>query len=376
MHKLRKKSLTLLVLAALPTSALAALYGFGPAEAWTGQQLTPQASEVSGNIISWGEGFASQMENHFEQTISAIAVATKQESVAANLVASNNVKTSQQLVGAVATQQKADNVAKVISDYSPNTGQGHKTCTVIQKNKTLDRAFASNHVAAQIYINQLDNAPGKLVDSSIEAMNQRYKNHLSNFCTDSEAAAGLCSKSRLPGGDTNASLLFAPATPGSLEDKAQLAYIQNVLGRPDQKTPKAAGASTSGQDYLYYKTRKDGLLSIPAYSLARIKAANTVADSGLSPNQMLEKRTTDYFGGAEAENWSKTLAVQSPRGLMVETLKVGGLQTWLDFQQLQQTQRINANLAALIIAGNDGEKAKVDAAYSQVRQAGIAGGIQ
>lgn len=78
------------------------------------------------------------MENHFEQVISAIAVATKQESIAANLIASNNLKTSQQLVNAVATQQKASEIAEIISKYSPQTGQGYKTFVVIQKNKTLD----------------------------------------------------------------------------------------------------------------------------------------------------------------------------------------------------------------------------------------------
>nr|WP_253341023.1 hypothetical protein [Neisseria sp. HSC-16F19] len=376
LHKKKKLTIAILGIALVPSAAMAALYGFGPAEAWTGAQLTQQAAEVSGNIISWGEGFATQMENHFEQTISAIAVATKQESVAANLIASNNVKASQQLVNAVAAQQKSDKIAEVVANYSPSTGQGHKTCTVIQKNKSLDKAFESSHVAAQLYVGQLDNAPGRLVDSSIDAMNQRYKNHLADFCTDAEAAAGLCQKSKLPGGDTNAALLFAPAKPGSLEDKAQLAYIQNVLGPPDSKVSKAAGSSAAGQDYFLAKARKDVMLSIPAYSLARIKAANTVTDAGMSPNQMLEKRTNDYFGSDEAKEWSKTLAVQAPRGLMVETLKVGGLQTWLDFQQLQQTQRINANLAALLITGNDSEKAKADSAFNNVRGEGISGGVR
>ena len=131
----RKKVLCAFVLM-LPVTAWAALYGTGPAESWTQQQLTAQATQVSGNIIVFGETFAAQMQNHFEQTISAIAVATKQESVAANLIASNNLKSSQQLISAVAAQDKADAVAKAVINYSPTTGQGYKTCTVIQKNKT------------------------------------------------------------------------------------------------------------------------------------------------------------------------------------------------------------------------------------------------
>ena len=360
-----------------PISALAAIYGGGPAEGWTGEQITQQANTVSANIISWGEGFAGQMENHFEQVISAIAVATKQESIAANLIASNNLKTSQQLVNAVATQQKASEIAEIISKYSPQTGQGYKTCVVIQKNKTLDRAFSDTHLAAQAYVAKLDNAPGVLVDSVSNSMSARYKNHLSNFCTDAEDAAGLCKKSKLPGGDMNAAVLFAPAQPESLEDKAQMAYIQNLLGKPDGKLTKSAGASASGQDYLYHKARKDALISIPAYSLARIKAANTInPETGYSTNQLLERRTTDYFGGPEATKWSKVLAGQDQRGLMVETLKVGGLQVWLDFQHLKQTQRINANLAALILVGSDTIKSDLDSAYYEVRQNSVSNGIQ
>ena len=36
-----------------PISALAAIYGGGAAEGWTGEQITQQANTVSANIISW-----------------------------------------------------------------------------------------------------------------------------------------------------------------------------------------------------------------------------------------------------------------------------------------------------------------------------------
>lgn len=370
----QKKILLALILS--PLSALAALYGGGPAETWTNEQLIFQANTVSENIISWGQGFASQMENHFEQVISAIAVATKQESLAANLIANNNVKSSQQLVNAVAAQQRANEISVTISRYSPQTGQGYKTCTVIQKNRTLDRAFSNTHIAAQVYVSKLDNAPGSLVNSVADSMSARYKHHLANFCTDAESDAGLCKKSKLPGGDMNAAVLFSPAKPDSLEDKAQMAYIQNVLGEPDAKLPKTAGANASGQDYFFYKNRKDAILSIPAYSLARIKAANTIDPAtGYSANQLLEKRTNDYFGGSEASKWSKVLAGQDERGLMVETLKVGGLQIWMDLAQLEQTQRINANLAALVLVGADSIKSNLDQSYYEVRQNAITKGI-
>ena len=61
---------------------------------------------------------------------------------------------------------------------------------------------------------------------------------------------------------------------------------------------------------------------------------------------------------------------------MVETLKVGGLQTWLDYQSLQQSQRINVNLAALTIAGKQNEQAKTDMAAGVVIGQSVSGGIR
>lgn len=83
------------------------------------------------------------MENHFEQVISAIAVAT---------------------------QQKSSEIAEIVSKDSPQTGQGYKTCVVIKKIKTLDRAFLDTHLAAQAYVAKLDNVPGVLVDSLSNSM--------------------------------------------------------------------------------------------------------------------------------------------------------------------------------------------------------------
>lgn len=375
---MKKKKIILSIFTIIfPVSAFAALYGFGPAEEWTGQQLTQQAETISSNIITWGEEFAGEMQNHYEKMISAIAVATKQESIAANMIADTNLKTSKQLVNAIAAQEKANEISDIVSKYSPQTGQGYKTCLVIQKNKTLDRAFNDTHVAAQAYITKLDNAPGTLTESTIEAMNNRYKNHLANFCADAEADAGLCKKSKLPGGDTNASILFSPAKPGSLEEEAQLAYIQNVLGRPDSKINKSSGSSVAGQDYFFYKNRKDALVSIPAYSLAKLKAANTInPEVGYSPNQLLEKRVNDYFGGDEAAKWSKVLAVQDSRGLLVETLKIEGMQTWLDYLKLEQTQRINANLAALILISSDPQKNELGNIYKRIKVNSISSGVK
>ncbi|MFP3449578.1 hypothetical protein SB765_32115, partial [Pseudomonas sp. SIMBA_067] len=63
----------------LSSVSYGALYGFGPAEAWTIAQIELLTGTVSANIGAFGTSFGSQMTYKFEQIISAVAIATKQE---------------------------------------------------------------------------------------------------------------------------------------------------------------------------------------------------------------------------------------------------------------------------------------------------------
>jgi hypothetical protein len=174
--------------------------------------------------------------------------------------------------------------------------------------------------------------------------------------------------SSLPGGDTNGALLFEPTDPNSLQQQAQQAYMQHVLGAPDELIAKEAGATPAGQQYMLAKNSKDALMSIPAYSLSMIEAANTRSSElgNKSPNEVLKLRVNQYFGGKEAQDWSKTLTAQSERGLMVEAAKLGGLEIWLHHKQYLQNQRLELNLAALAIAASDEAKANTEARYQQM----------
>jgi len=199
-------------------------------------------------------------------------------------------------------------------------------------------------------------------------MQDRLATHRNKFCTSTEADAGLCSVSTLPGGDTNAALLFEPADEQSLTTDARTAYIQHIMGPPDQALDKIAGATPAGEAYMVQKNRKDSLMSVPAYSLAMIDAANTRSTEfgGKSPNEVLTLRVNQYFGGSEAEQWSGNLARQSQRGLLVEAAKMGGLEVWLHQKQYEQNQRLSANLAALVIASSDRLNGPLEYQYQKV----------
>ena len=333
--------------------AYSALVPSGPAEAWTGEQILIQSNTIINNIGAFTTAYTTQMNYNHQQVMSALKIVTKQEAMSEHQTSDTARKTAQQQANAHLAQVKTKDVIKANLDFNGVTGQGHQTSAVMLNNATVERKFEEINNKAGALVESLDNAPGKLANSITSALEKRIEVHNANFCTQAEADAGLCTLGKLPGADTNSLSLSTPAKPGSIEEKAQVAYIQNVLGTPDPTLPKSAGSTESGQEFLYQKIRKDALLAFPAYSLAAIKESNTIdSETNKTPNQLLTERVNAYFGGPEALEWAKTLSRQQPRGLMVESLKVNGIQTWLKFQHLQQTQRINGNLATLLIAAN------------------------
>lgn len=349
-------------------SASALMYGGGPAEGWTIQQIASMTTSVASNITTFGATFGANMAIKYEEVISAVAIATKQESLAGSVVSDGVKDSAEQLVNAVRAQNLSDQATVAHLNYNSATGQGYEPCLVAAQNRTLDIAFDKTGTAAVASVAALDVAPGRLVGSTGAAMMQRLSDHRNKFCSQAESDAGICTLSALPGGDVNAALLFEPTAPGSLKQQAQAAYIQHVLGAPDQAIPASAGLTPAGQQYMLAKNSKDALLSIPAYSLAMIRAANTQeADfNNKSPNEILKIRVNQYFGGKEAQKWSSVLTAQSERGLMVEAVKMGGLEVWLHHKQFQQNQRLEMNLAALALASGQEAKTSVDAQYERM----------
>lgn len=359
MKKTMRLTLASAALAAafLPT-AHAALYGGGPAENWTIGEIAKQTSEVSGNIASFGVSFATQMQMKFEQLISAISVATSQEALSASTVVDGTRQASSQLVSAVRAQRINSAATQAYLDFNPATGQGFDPCGTLAKNQTLDQAFKTVSQAAKATLASLDVAPGRVfvAGEGVSKMTARLREHREKFCTSAEADAGLCALSELPGGDVNAALLFEPAAPDSLKSQARRAYIQNVVGEPVRVPASLKSVGENSKETLMVSVaRQSAMMSIPAYSLAMIDAANTQSPEygGKSPNEVLSLRVNQYFGGVEAKEWAGSMARQSQRGLLVEHAKMSGLQSWVRQREYEQAQRIEANIAALLVLAAD-----------------------
>ncbi len=377
-EKLQMVALVCALGASSPT-AHAALYGGGPAEGWTIAEIAKETAEVSGNIASFGVSFAAQMQMKFEQIISAIAVATSQEALSASVVADGTREAASQLVNAVRAQRVSDQTARAYLSFNPATGQGYDPCGTLAKNKTLTQAFTTVPSMARTTLAALDVAPGKVSIARDNAVVDRLTEHRKKFCSAEEAKAGLCTVSELPGGDMNAALLFEPASPGSLKAQARRAYIQNVVGAPATVPSTVASAGAAVREPLMVAVaQQSAMMSIPAYSLAMIDAANTQSPEygGKSANQVLDLRVNQYFGGAEAKEWSGSMARQSTRGLLVENAKMAGMQSWVRQRQYDQGERIEANLAALlaITAKRTGTDPALE--YARARRGVVRGVVQ
>lgn len=340
-------------------SVYAALPAGGPAESWTISKITGLTQSTVARIAGFSSSFGSSLEYKFENLISAIAIATKQEALSGNVTADSINQSAARQLDAYKAQQYNTDLVRVIVDYGGATGQGFDPCGTLARNRTLDAAFNEIPQRAQRTIASLDVAPGKMSDP-VEVELDRLSEHRDKFCTQAEADAGLCKLSELPGADTNAAMLFVPAREGSPASDARRSYIQHVLGAPSAAISPKAGKTVSGQSYFFNMNHRESLRSIPAYSLAWIDAANTQSEEygGRSPNEILTARINQYFGGAEALEWSKALSRQTDRGLLVEANKMAGLRAWTSHLRYQQNQRLEANLAALLVIASEEVKKK------------------
>ncbi|WP_323025777.1 hypothetical protein [Castellaniella sp.] len=375
----KKLRVAALVCALGAPSAHAALYGGGPAESWTIGEIAASTAEVSGNIASFGLSFATQMQLKFEQIISAISVATSQEALSASVVADGTREAAAQLVNAVKAQRVSDQTARAYLSFNPATGQGYDPCGTLAKNKTLTQAFDSVPDVARLTMKALDVAPGKVAFSADGAMVARMATHREKFCSAEEAKAGLCKVSELPGGDMNAALLFEPASPGSLKAQARQAYIQNVVGAPITVPGNVAASGAAVREPLMVAVaQQSAMMSIPAYSLAMIDAANTQSPEfgGKSANEVLALRVNQYFGGAEAKEWSGSMARQSTRGLLVEHAKMAGMQAWVRQRQKEQGDRIEANVAALLVIASKRSGIDPSLEYERARKGAVRSSVQ
>lgn len=353
----------------------------GPAEGLMNMWLKMLQQFVSKSITQFGTSFSTNLENKFEQIISAIAVATKQEAVSGNVIAEAHRKAGEMAISAAKAQQASDEMLNVVTNYAPGFGQGYDPCGTLYKNKSMAGSYADVPSRARAKLAALDIAPGRLVENVALAMQKRLQLHRQKFCTREEANQGLCTESELPGGDVNAALLFEPAPADSLKATARSAYIQHVVGKPNPSMQPQAGKTADGQNYLISQNRLDAMRSAAAHSLAIIDAKNTqsveMSDGSMSsPNELLKLRVNQYFGGKDAQSWSSAIAAQSQRGLTVEGAKMSGLSVWMEYEELKNLHRTNVLYANLLLLGAEALRPEISELYQDTARKAAAGALR
>lgn len=294
------------------------------------------------------------IQNNTQEITKALATATKQEQVVGEEITDSLVRNAQSYMSAVQAIDQNNKVKEIAFKYGV-LGQGYKACTVVAQNKDLAKSPQIVNQSGASIVGNTGNQPGTLAQDSTSDRNDRIQEHREKFCTVTEAQTGVCRLSDLPGGDTNAALLFQSVYPDSKEAEARVAVRRNILGEKDLAIPVAGGRTPQGQEYLLALNHKASMLAFPAYSLAIIDAQNLKQfgdENGdlKSANEILEKTVARYYGGKEALEWQKAMIAQEPRGLLVEAARIEGLEVWMDQQSYEQSLRMEGLLATLVLA--------------------------
>lgn len=352
--KLRRNIIASFVIASSIPVAYTADSSFLGSQTNNNAQSQVYSNTVQQAVNTMTTSMSTIIRSNTQEITKALGTATKQEQVVGEEITDSIVRTAQSYMSAV--QAVDQNIkAKEAAFRFGVLGQGYKVCTVVAQNKDLAKTPQVVNQSGASIVSNTGNQPGSLASDSTADRNERIQEHREKFCTVTEAQTGVCKLSDLPGGDTNAALLFQSVYPDSKEAEARVAVRRNILGEKDLAIPVAGGRTPQGQEYLMALNHKASMLAFPAYSLAIIDAQNLKQfgdEKGdlQSANDILEKTVARYYGGKEALEWQKSMIAQEPRGLLVEAARVEGLEVWMDQQSYEQGLRMEGLLATLVLA--------------------------
>lgn len=271
--------------------------------------------------------------------VSALKVLAKQIDVSTEKTMAATVSAEQGMAAVAKEIADREMIDKIVVDY---TSQGFDPCAQSEATHRMAQAEAEMTVSVPRRIRAEVEAGGGKLSSPAEALRAREERHQALFCTQTEVDAGACSSlGKVPGGDSNAALIFSSDTSADVV-AAKNAVINQMVGLPDGPIATEAANTPEGAAYLMEKKRKDAFLAWSVYSLKTIQAENETV------KPVMDARIGQYFGTPQAMEWAKSQAGQAPRGLLVDLVKIQGLSLKLAERRLKQNMRLEANLAALV----------------------------
>lgn len=378
--------------------------------------ISPTGGAIKGNDLTSNVLKATQAQA--DQIIAATTILTTQKAMSTDHISDSINKNTQLEANARASVNQAQRITRATRDYGKH-GMGYEVCKVNGKRQDIKEASETAAKAIQDMVNgEITARAGRYADRS-EAMATRLALHKELYCTEGQAKAGLCSGvGERAGKSLMASTLFEPADYMSQEYNDKSAFINNMVGLPDDPVEERAVTTLSGQSYMDLKRRKDAIKSTAMTSLKAIQAdwsslppehesdteeakadkqkALNAADTKTEADQLdkdaskteVATSNTDeadknsslmiqvkadvdrYLGGGEEyKNWSKVLTSQEEKGVLTEVLKVKALRLFLQTQEYQQLQRMEAMLAANVAATT--ESSGMSSRVEEIRQKAV-----
>lgn len=301
-----------------------------------------------------------------EAILEAIRILTKQTALSHQELARSDFDSKKTGLAIERGMVQSEAVVESVKNYGAKTGQGYNICHVMAESNKLVQAKEDAKQEAGLLASTTDNVGGRMVANATDAQRERARVHRENFCTQSEVDSKMCDAvSEYAGADSNAATLNLSSKAGDKLDMAKTAFRQNVLGAPDKMIPANVGNTAAGQAYLAQTNQRQARLSPASYSMGYLHAMSTKREDLLdskgepmSPDEKIEATVNRYYGTEESKEWLKTLIAQRPRGLLVEQVKMNGVEAFLNYDLIQSDERQIAMYASLLATAT--EKMDVD----------------
>jgi len=363
--QMKKKALAVSMLLMGAGAAWASCGGTEPLVTMAAASL---ASTVVGKLAAATSSLVSLDTQQTNAFLSSLRIATEQVQMSGDKTSASNLETAQSVAAFDKELSDKKLVDKVMIDYM---SQGYQPC--LQSTATTKMALAEQQAKASVpgrIAAEVDAGGGRYA-SVAATVKAREEQHKSLFCTQDEVTAGACSSlGKIPGGDMNAALLYSSDT-DTTTVAAKNAVINGILGLPDEVIPASAAGTPEAAAYVLAKKQKDAFLAWPTYSLKSIQADAEVF------NGPMNDRVSMFFGSPQATQWAAAQASQATRGILVDLVKMKGLSLKLSERQLNQSLRMEANVASLLeLERSQMYDHSLNAAQSQMNTEQMQGKVQ
>lgn len=339
-------------------------------------------TSIQGAITGMDASLSSILLTQSQRLTSSIAVMTKQKALSANQVAEATLNSNKMLAQGLNDISTAERIKKARFDYGGEFGQGYNPCKIMAgRNLIATRTADLSSELTKRVRTEIISGSGKYA-SVTDAQNSFINTH-KTYCTADEVASGMCeSEGAMPGADTTVSTLFNPVMEGTQEYDAKNAFINNIAGMPDQPIPLAAAKSVDAQSYILEKNRRDALVSPALAALKDIQidtsgVEGTETGKEIPMSQLMDNEVKRYSGNSDDYTaWTKSLASQNERGVLVEVLKVKSLELAQKARIYKQYETIEAQLASITAlqaqasikqSDFDSQRASVTTTHAEIR---------